>query len=467
MDKKPKDIQSKRRITILSIIASGTLTAFKFFIGFLTGSLGLIAEGMHSLLDVLTSLITYIAVKIASKPPDANHPYGHERAEALGALAGMAILGTTACLILYHALRKIIWEPAAPEIMIWSFVVILTTILVDYLRVRSLRKAAHYYKSQALASDAEHFNNDMLGSFAVLLGLSCVYLSKYIPIPDWLVTRVDAIAALAVVVIAIKSVWHLGFKAIRSLMDDVPIDLAPRLKNLVENIPGINPGTVFIRSRFLGNKPYIEAIVGAARDLTFEKSHELTEEVERTIANEFGGEAEVIVHAEPTPSIGEPYGITVRAVADQMGVRIHNLNLYDVAGEIRIGLDLEVPDDLTVQEAHVKSKMLEQALTGEFNERIKVSVHIEPRNDALRTATHKKDLTKRTQEALIQYGHPKGVFLEDAFQTEEGWIVILRMEIDGQTSLAKAHTLMYNFEHSLRTIIPEITRIHIDPEPII
>ena len=92
-------VQSKSKITTISIIASGGLAALKFVVGVLTGSLGLIAEGVHSLLDLLSTLVTFVAVRVAAKPPDANHPYGHERAESLGALAGMTLLGATAIII--------------------------------------------------------------------------------------------------------------------------------------------------------------------------------------------------------------------------------------------------------------------------------------------------------------------------------------------------------------------------------
>ncbi|PTS93590.1 hypothetical protein DBR11_24925 [Pedobacter sp. HMWF019] len=459
-------VQSKQQITTVSIIASASLAVIKFVIGILTGSLGLIAEGMHSLLDLLSTVVTFIAVRIGAKPPDANHPYGHERAESLGALAGMALLGATAIFILYHAIVKIVWEPGAPEVTIWSFAIIIISIVVDFLRVRSLKKAAKHYRSQALASDAEHFSNDMLGAFSVLVGLLFILLSKYVALPVWLVERADAIAALGVVVIAFKSVISIGGQALKSLMDDVPEDLAPRLQKLVEDLPDVMPGTVNLRARVVGNKTYVEATVGTSRELTFEKVHQLTEEIEKTIIDEFNGDAEVIVHPEPIVLANEPYSAKIRAIAERLSLRIHNLNLYMVSDEMRIELDLELPDGLSLFQAHEKSEMLEQELFSELGPSIKVAVHIEPRNEMLKPAIRREKYTKEIGDALLSILDYDHVLLQDVLLTDEGLVVTLIIGMDDETPLSDAHLTMHNLERSLRKLIPNIVRVHIDPEPM-
>ncbi len=459
-------MQSKHQITTISIIASGSLAALKFIIGIITGSLGLIAEGMHSLLDLLSTFVTFIAVKVAAEPPDANHPYGHERAEALGALAGMTLLGATALFILYHAVLKIVWEPGTPEVTIWSFAVIIISIVVDFFRVRSLKKAAKHYKSQSLSSDAEHFGNDMLGSLSVLLGLLFIRLSQYLPFPVWLVERADAIAALGVVLIACKSVWSIGSQAIRSLMDDVPADITPRLLSRVEAVQGVVAGASTIRTRFVGNKPFVEAIIGTTRDLNFEKAHELTKEIERAIVDELKEDTEVIVHVEPIPTRDEPYAITIRAVADTLNLRIHNLNIYLVTDEIIVDLDLEVANNLTLREAHIKSEMLEQALTTEFSKPIKVAIHIEPRNDLPRPAIREETSMRSMRELVTHLKHANNVRVEEVLITDEGQIVTVTIGMDEQMPLAKAHIIMSELERVIRARKSEIIRVHVDPEPL-
>ncbi|MBO9727253.1 MAG: cation diffusion facilitator family transporter [Chitinophaga sp.] len=460
------NVESKSKITTISVIASGSLAALKFIIGILTGSLGLIAEGIHSLLDLLSTLVTFVAVRVAARPPDANHPYGHERAESLGALAGMILLGATALIIGYHAIVKILWEPGAPEVTIWSFAIIIISIVVDFMRVRTLKRAARLYQSQALASDAEHFGNDMLGSIAILIGLLFIFLGRYLPLPVWLVERADAFAALGVVFIAFKSVWSVGSQAIRSLMDDVPEDLQPRLQQRVERIPGVVPGAVTIKPRFVGNKPYVEATVGTLRSLTFEKAHELTETIEHAIKEELDPETVVIVHAEPIHTTDEPYSITVRSVAARLDLRIHNLNLYLVGDEMRIELDLEVSEEVTLREAHMKSELLESALIQEFPLPVKVAVHIEPRNEMPKAARRQVEAFERVKVALIKLTAWPNVKIDEVLQTDEGLVVTLIIYLAGDTSLAYTHTIMYDLERALKVEVPDIIRVHIDPEPM-
>ena len=167
---------SKEAITTASVVASGSLAVLKLLVGGLSGSLGILAEAAHSLLDLISTLITLLVVRVAAVPPDSNHPYGHERAEQLGALAGMTLLGGTGALILYHAFDTIFFHPAAPAVSLWAFAVVIVSLVVDFFRVRALRKAAASHASSALASDAEHFANDMLGAISVLIGLAVIAL---------------------------------------------------------------------------------------------------------------------------------------------------------------------------------------------------------------------------------------------------------------------------------------------------
>ena len=103
----PASKDPKSAIAAGSVLASGSLALLKFVVGLLTGSLGLLAEAAHSLLDLVSTLITLLVVRVAAVPPDQNHPYGHERAENLGALAGMTLLAATAIVIAYHAIVQV------------------------------------------------------------------------------------------------------------------------------------------------------------------------------------------------------------------------------------------------------------------------------------------------------------------------------------------------------------------------
>jgi cation diffusion facilitator family transporter len=454
---------SKQAVTTVSIVASGSLAALKLLVGLLSGSLGLLAEAAHSLLDLISTVITFLVVRIAAVPPDSNHPYGHERAEQLGALAGMALLAGTGALILYHAFDTIFFHPAAPVVSIWAFAVLIISVIVDFLRARTLRKAAAQHASSALASDAVHFANDMLGAISVLLGLAVIALADPLHLPDWLVGRADAFAALLVATVALRSVWNLGSQAVRSLMDDVPAGLTDRLKKRVESVDGVVGGTVVIRTRFVGNRPFVEVKLGTARGTSLESAHQLSEVVEKELSAELRN-AEAIVHVEPAATADEPRAASVRAIADRLGLRVHNLNIYLVARETRIELDLELSDRLTLAEAHRHSETLEAAIVRELPGPVRVTVHLEPRSDEPKPAVRHVPSTRRVEEVLAQLPEAKNVRLQDVVVTDDGLVVTLEKTFAAVTSLADSHGEMAGLERALHAALPEVVRIHINPE---
>ena len=454
---------SKEAITTASVVASGSLAVLKLLVGGLSGSLGILAEAAHSLLDLISTLITLLVVRVAAVPPDSNHPYGHERAEQLGALAGMTLLGGTGALILYHAFDTIFFHPAAPAVSVWAFAVVIVSLVVDFFRVRALRKAAASHASSALASDAEHFANDMLGAISVLIGLAVIALRHPVHLPESIVTRADAVAALIVAVIAFRSVWKLGSRAVRALMDDVPIGLTDRLKKRVESVDGVVSGTVMVRTRFVGNRPFVEVKLGTTRGASLESAHQLSEVVEKELSEELGS-AEAIVHVEPTATPNESRAAGVRAIADRLGLRVHNLNIYLVAKETRIELDLELPDSLSLAEAHRHSETLEAAIMKELPGTVLVTVHLEPRSDEPKPAVRHLPSTRRVEQALSNLPEAHNVRVQDVLVTDEGLVITLEKAFKGTTSLAQTHELMAGLERAIHTSLSEVTRVHINPE---
>ena len=301
----------------------------------------------------------------------------------------MVLLAGTALFILYHAFEKIFFNPVAPDVNGWSFGVLGVAVAVDFYRVRALRNAARAHGSQALASDAEHFKNDLLGTMAVIGGLFVVLLSRSISLPDWLVSRADAFAATIVVCLAMRSAWRLGTEAIRALMGDIPLELTERLKRRVESLHGVVKGSAKLRTHFVGTRPYVEVTLGTPRGGSLESAHNLTEVVEKAIRGELAG-AQVTVHIEPKAIPHEGPAASLRAVADRLGLRVHNINIYQIDQETRIDLDLELPDVLSLAKAHKHSEDLEQALRHEFSNRVAIAVHLEPRSDQPRTARRRR-----------------------------------------------------------------------------
>ncbi|NJO05849.1 MAG: cation diffusion facilitator family transporter [Chloroflexaceae bacterium] len=194
---------SKQFAALLSILLGIVLTAIKFSIAIVTGSLSVLAEAVDAILDLVATGVTFLAVRVADLPPDDDHPYGHARADHLGALAETVLLVAAALWIGRQALERIIWSPVRPDINLAVFLVIAASLIINLVRVQILNRATAQSQSQALQASALNFSTDMIGSLVVLVAMAVVLLATWLPIPEWLVLRADAFAALCVALLAL------------------------------------------------------------------------------------------------------------------------------------------------------------------------------------------------------------------------------------------------------------------------
>src|SRR5262249_39055709 len=170
-------MNAKEKAALGSIAASAGLTAAKGIIGVLTGSLAILSEAGHSLLDLSATLLTYFAVRISGKPADAEHQFGHGKIESVTALAETALLFVLTAIVVFEAVRRLIGAHGhAVEATIAAFAIIGGSVVIDFFRARTLKRVAAATGSEALEADALHFRSDMWSSIAVLIGLSGVAL---------------------------------------------------------------------------------------------------------------------------------------------------------------------------------------------------------------------------------------------------------------------------------------------------
>jgi cation diffusion facilitator family transporter len=281
-------INEKKRVALSSMIAAIFLTAFKLIVGILTGSLGILSEALHSALDLVAAAITWIAVQLSDKPADKEHHFGHGKIENLSALMETALLLVTCVWIIYEAIRRLVTGTTEIEVTIWSYLVVIFSIVVDFSRSRALKRVAKKYKSQALEADALHFSTDILSSTVVLLGLICAQFGVYIA---------DCIAALAVAVIVVFVSFRLGKKAINELLDMAPQDLTLKISKYLHEDKDVK---FFhdLKIRTSGAETFVEVIVHLSQDLNLIRSHEITEKLESSILAIID-KGKVFVHAEP------------------------------------------------------------------------------------------------------------------------------------------------------------------------
>jgi cation diffusion facilitator family transporter len=295
--------KDKRSAALSSVIAAIGLTTFKLIVGLLTNSLGILAEAAHSGLDLVAAAMTYFAVQVSDKPADKEHPFGHGKIENLSALFETFLLLATSGWIIYEAVQRLFFINVKVQASIWSFIVMGTSIVIDYTRSRILYKAARKYKSQALEADALHFSTDIWSSSVVILGLIGLTIARYIPGLDWM-HKADAIAALIVAIIVIYISGELGWRTISALLDTAPRGLADKVEKIASSVNGVVDAHA-IRIRPSGAHTFIDLHITMDGNCTLNEAHAATEIIEKAI-HAFISPADITVHVEPVEVVESP-----------------------------------------------------------------------------------------------------------------------------------------------------------------
>jgi cation diffusion facilitator family transporter len=289
--------KEKTFAALSSVIAAVGLTTFKIIVGVATNSLGILAEAAHSALDLMAAVMTFFAIRVADKPADKSHPFGHGKVENISALFETLLLLATSGWIIYEAIHRLKAPEAHVEVSIWSFIVMGISIIVDVSRSRMLYAAAKKHNSQALEADALHFSTDIWSSSVVILGLILVLVARWFPSLAFL-EKGDAVAALVVAAIVVFVSGELGVRSIQALLDAAPKngehDRIIKEVSKMENIANVHA----VRIRSSGAGWFVDMHVTMNGRTSLNKSHALTEQIEGKVMEILPG-ADVTVHVEP------------------------------------------------------------------------------------------------------------------------------------------------------------------------
>jgi cation diffusion facilitator family transporter len=288
----------KSRVAALSIASNSVLIALKLAAGAITGSIAILTEAIHSLIDLVASVIAFVSVRKADEPADAEHPYGHEKVENLAAtIEGMLIL-VGAGIIVYEATHRLVAGSEVENLGI-GIAVMAFSIVANLAVSTALTRQARRTESPALEGDAAHLRTDALTSAGVLVGLALVEVTG--------AASFDSITAL---VVAVAIVWS-GLRIIRRssgvLVDEVlPDEEMDRIEEAIaESRTAEVAGYHKLRARQAGSRRHIDFHVQYRSGTSLERAHELAhvmrDSIEAAIPN-----SEVLIHAEPETSYHAP-----------------------------------------------------------------------------------------------------------------------------------------------------------------
>ena len=450
--------RAKQAVALGSVLTSAFLTLLKLVVGLTTGSLSVLAQAADNGLDLITTLMTYFAVRLAERPADADHPYGHGKVESLSALAETALLALTCGGIVYQAVRRLLVGEAQVQYTEVAIGVMVLSIGVDLVRTTVLRRTARRYHSQALAADALNFTGDILSSALVVVGLLFARVGL-----AW----ADPAAALLVAAVVLTGAVRLARQAVDVLLDREPAGLAEEACRIVEGVDGV-VACRGLRARRVGAKTFLEITIGVDRVAGLEQAHEVTAAVEAALQARLAP-VDVVVHVEPAPRPDETEVERVVLLAQRHGLPVHQVFVQEGADGLTVDLHCEVEGELPLRAAHEMASALEEEIRATIPGVSQVVTHIEPRRGGVVGSDEDDRMRQRVEttvrETAEQVKEVVGCHGVELSRTSGHYVLSLHCELDGRTSVEEAHRIASELEAAIRARLPQVQRVVIHTEP--
>lgn len=284
-------LEAGKKTTIVSALTNVFLALLKTTMGILSGSAALLADGIHSVADLLSDLFAYGMIKISHEGPDEDHPYGHGKFESIGTLALAVMLSLTAGWIAYKAITQLlVTESIQHSLSTLALAATLISIISNEALYHYCKNIGKKVGSSIIIANAWHHRTDSLSSIAAFIGIGFSLLG--FPIAD-------SIAALLVTALLLKMSYQIGKEAVNELVDTaVSEDMQEKIMRAARNISSV-AGCHELRTRLIGGKIFVDVHVEVPAQISVSEGHALAESVERAILESVKEVQDVITHIDP------------------------------------------------------------------------------------------------------------------------------------------------------------------------
>src|SRR6266851_1831197 len=462
----PGESREKKRAALLSVGSALLLVSLKAFLVIRTGSLGVLSEALHSGLDLIAAIITFLSIRVSDQPADERHPYGHGKFENFSAFVETALLVVTALYIIYEAFDRLFFHSVHIQPSVTAILVLLVALSIDITRARKLSRVAAKYSSEALEADALHFSTDVWSTIVVITGICLVWAGEKWNVP-WLVFA-DALAALTVAAVILWVGSRLGRRTLDALLDAAPEGLQVQITKAIGQMDGVL-NVERVRLRRAGNRYFVDATVSVARTANLEQVHALTDKIEKRIAQIVP--ADVIVHAEPRAPRDESLFESVRAVALRLGLAVHDVTASQQDGHLFVELHLEVDENLSLREAHRRATELEDGIRELGKENVDVNIHIEPLGRHIATPDTRAGEMRQPEMSVESFLNGMPSTYDELInchdvrvrQVEHHILVSCHCVMKSDLSITRVHDVTAALEDSVKERFPQISRVTIHP----
>lgn len=446
----------RSRVLQVSLIAILSAFLVEFIFGLIENSLGLITDSIHALLDSLVTVILLLAARMAIKPPDKEHTYGHGKIEALGGLIGGIAIFMIAVFFIYESINRLQSPP--PSVLPGMIAVTagVYTIAVDIFRILFLRRSIKKIGGTTLKADFYHAFMDLGSTLVAIIGIVLVSYGFY---------SGDFIAALILGgVLAVLSL-KLIHKTALELTDVIAPELVKKVKSIVRQTDGvIDVGQVSMRRS--GDTIFTDVTILVKGDTSFDRAHEISNNVEKNIKESIKSSS-IIIHFEPdwreVPLDSKIFEIAV----GMRGVKgVHNVSTHRSRDGIYANLHVMVDKGINLESAHKISEHIEEQIQKQLSSINHVTIHLEPFVKVPEKFLEEDKTTKEKIENILKdFKEIKKVGRIVSLNFENILKIDIDCSFDKELPIEKVHDLTSEIENEIRKKFKNAI-ITIHPEPI-
>lgn len=446
----------KTRVLQISLIAIFSAFVVELVFGLITNSLGLITDSVHALLDSVVTAILLLAARMAIKPPDEDHTYGHGKIESLGGMIGGIAIFLIAVFFIYEAIQRL--QSPAPSVLPGMFAIIggLYTIGIDIFRIVLLQRSIKKIGGSTLKADFYHAFMDLGSTVIAIAGIVLVTYGFY---------NGDFVAALILGVLLVILSLRLIHKTALDLTDIISPELVKKVRKIIVDTEGvIDVGEILMRRS--GITLFTDVTISLRGDTSFDRAHEISNMVENNIKNKIPN-ASVTVHFEPDWK-NVPLDAKINDIAKSVdGVKgVHNIISHKTKGKTYSNLHVMVEREINLDLAHKISEEVEQKIQENIPEIEHVTIHLEPFLTVPTNLNKEDKITEeKIREILKKYPTIKKIGRIVSLNFENILKIDIDCSFDKEISIEKVHDMTSEIEHSIRTQIKNAV-ITIHPEPI-
>ncbi len=455
-----KDLKGsyKKKIALFSLLISIFLVAVKVTVAYFTNSIGVFSEALNNSLDIVTTLVAYLAIRISLRPADKDHTYGHGKFENLSAFLEVIIISALSFFIIYRSIHRIVYRDFELRLNIYVFIVLIISIVLNIIRVFYVGRAARKYNSFALRAEFINYSGDILSSVIVIGGLYLANIGVYVA---------DPMASIIVSIIVLTLSLRLSIRIIRNLMDYIPKEITERITKIlgdIKEIKSINK----LKIHEVGNTKFINLEVYLKSNLYLSQAEKVKEKIKNKILYKIPG-SEIILETKFMQSEFNIEASIKEIVMNYKNVKdVHNIFIYNIEEFIDATLHIELDKNLILEDAEKLTKIVENRIKEKIKNIRSVYIHIEDSrsSECWNDITSDSDkLISGIKKEISPYVDPETCHNFTVLEKEKLYNLAFHCRLKKNVNVKKAHYIITKMEEGIKEKFKNICGISIHVEP--